>query len=136
MAKKVLLDVQLTIAGSDLTNYTAKLELNDTFEDKETTTYGSGGAKERLGGLEDGEVAITFKNDYTAAALDSIMWALRRQVVAYSARSGVAAVGPNNPQYSGSLLVNSWTPISGAVGDVAEVTVKFPTSGPMVRAIA
>lgn len=134
MAKKVLLDVVLHINGQDLTEYASKVELEDEFEDKETTTYGSGGAKEVLGGLESGTVGITFKNDYASGALDEIMWALRRQVVSWTARSGSEAVSADNPQYGGELLVNSWSPIKGNVGDVAEVDVSFPLSGPMARA--
>lgn len=133
MPKKVLLDAQLDINGTDLTQWTAKVELSDEFEDKDTTTFASGGAKEVQGGLESGEIGITFKNDYAAAALDATMWALRRSVVTWKARADLDAVSTANPQYSGSLLVNKWTPINGAVGDVAEVDVSFPLSGPMTR---
>lgn len=133
MAKKVLLDAQLAISGNDVTQWTAKVELSDKFEDKDTTTFSSGKAKERLGGLEDSDVGVTFKNDYAAAALDSIMWALRRTVVTYTCRADAAAVTTSNPQYGGSILINEWTPISGSVGDVAEVDVTFPGSGPMTR---
>lgn len=133
MPKKVLLDAQLNISGNDVTQWTAKVELDDKFEEKDTTTFASGKAKELLGGLESGEVGITFKNDFAAAALDSIMWALRRTVVTWTARADAAAVTTSNPQYSGSVLINEWTPISGSVGDVAEVDVTFPLSGPMAR---
>ena len=133
MPKKVLLDAQLAINASDVTQWTAKIELNDEFEDKETTTFASGKAKEYLGGLESGEVGITFKNDFAAAALDSIMWALRRSVVTFACRADAGAVTTSNPQYGGSILINKWTPMSGSVGDVAEVDVTFPLSGPMTR---
>lgn len=133
MTKIVLLDAQLSIANNSLTNYTAKLELSDEFEDKDVTTYGSGGAMEVLGGLEKFELAITFKQSYTAAELDAIMWALRRSVVTFSARAAVAAVGTSNPQYQGSILINKWVPIAGSVGDVAEVDVTFPGSGVLAR---
>lgn len=134
MAKKVLLDATVAINGTDVTNYVSKIELDDEFEDKETTTFGSGGAKEYQAGLESGEIGLTFKNDYTAASLDSIMWALRRSVVTWTARADADPVSASNPQYGGSLLVNKWVPISGNVGDVAEVDVSFPMSGPMSRA--
>jgi len=133
MPKKVLLDAQLNIGGTDVTQWTAKVELEDEFEDKETTNFASGKAKEFLGGLESGSVGITFKNDYAAAALDSVMWALRRTVVTWTARADAGAVTTSNPQYGGSVLINKWTPISGNVGDVAEVDVSFPLSGPMTR---
>lgn len=134
MTKKVLLDAVLVIDGDDLTEWCAKIELEDEFEDKDATTYGSNGAKEVLGGLESGKVGITFKNSYTAGELDEIMWAKRRSVVTWSARAASSAVNSSNPQYSGELLVNSWSPIKGNVGDVAEVDVSFPLSGPMARA--
>lgn len=133
MPKKVLLDAQLAINGSDVTQWCAKVELEDNFEEKETTTFASGRAKEYLGGLESGEVGITFKNDYAAAALDSIMWAIRRTVVTFAARADAGAVSTSNPQYGGSILINKWVPINGSVGDVAEVDCSFPLSGPMSR---
>lgn len=133
MTKKVLLDAQLGIANNDLTDHTSKIELNDEFEDKETTTFGSGGAKERLGGLEESEISITFKQDYDDNSLDEIMWGLRRQVVTFACRADEDAVSASNPEYYGSLLVKKWVPLNGAVGDVAEADVTFPLSGPLQR---
>jgi hypothetical protein len=134
VTKIVLLDAQLSIANNNLTAYCSKIELSDEFEDKDTTTFASGGAQEVLGGLEKFEIGLTFKQSYTTAELDSIMWALRRSVVTFSARADDAAVGVSNPQYAGSILINKWVPISGSVGDVAEVDVTFPGSGPLARA--
>lgn len=134
MTKIVLLDAQLSIANNDLTDHTAKIELSDEFEAKETTTFGSGGAEENLGGLEKFEAAITFKQDYDDNGLDEIMWALRRQVVTFAARAKETAVSASNPQYSGSIVITKWVPIAGSVGDVGEVDVTYPGSGPLARA--
>ena len=134
MTKIVLLDAQLSIAGNDLTDWCSKIELSDEFEDKETTTFRSGGATEVLGGLEKFEAAITFKQDYDDNALDEVMWALRRQVVTFAARAKEVAVTASNPQYGGSILINKWVPIAGSVGDVGEVDVTYPGSGPLARA--
>lgn len=130
----VLLDAQLSIANNDLTQWCSKIEIPDEFEAKKVTTFASGGAEENRAGLESFEISITFKQDYTAAALDDIMWALRRSVVTFAARAQEDAVSSNNPQYQGSILINKWTPIAGAVGDVAEVEVSFPGSGTLSRA--
>lgn len=128
MTKIVLLDAQLSIANNDLTAFCSKLELSDEFEAKKVTNFASGGAEENLGGLEKFEASITFLQDYDAAQLDSIMWALRRQVVTFAARAKVSAVTTSNPQYAGKILINKWVPIAGNVGDVAEVDVTFPGS--------
>lgn len=135
MTKIVLLDAQLSIANNDLTNWTSKIELSDEFEAKQTTNFGSGGAEEVLGGLEKFEAAITFKQDYDDNQLDEIMWALRRTVVTFAARPKVAIVGASNPKYSGSILITKWVPLSGEVGDVAEVDVTYPGSGPLARGV-
>jgi hypothetical protein len=134
MAKKVLLDAVLSIGGNDLTQWCAKVEVVDEYEEKDVTTYASGGAKEVLGGLESGNVGISFKNSHTAGELDEIMWALRRTVPAFTVRADAAAVSTSNPQYSGNILINQWSPIAGSVGDVNEFDVTFPLSGTLVRA--
>ncbi len=136
MTKIVLLDAQLSIADNDLTDWCSKIELSDEFEAKQTTTFGSGGAEENLGGLEKFEAAITFKQDYDDNALDETMWALRRQVVTFASRAKESAVSASNPQYQGSILINKWVPIAGSVGDVGEVDVTFPGSGPLARVTA
>lgn len=130
----VLLDATLSIANNDLSSWCKKIELSDEFEAKKTTNFRSGGAEENKGGLESFEAAITFNQDYDAAALDSIMWALRRSVVTFSARAQQSAVTTSNPQYSGSMLITKWTPIAGNVGDLGEVDVTYPGSGVLVRA--
>lgn len=133
MTKIVLLDAQLSIANNSLTAYCSKIELSDEFEAKGVTTFASGGAEEVLGGLEKFELGVTFLQSYTVAELDAIMWALRRSVVTFSGRADDAAVSTSNPQYQGSILINKWVPIAGSVGDVAEVDVTFPGSGPLAR---
>jgi hypothetical protein len=135
MAKMVLLEPYVEINAVDRSSSVSKIEFDDQFEEKETTTFGSSSAKEVLGGLESGSVAITFKNDYAAGALDSAMWALRRSLVTIKARPVAASiVSSANPQYSCSILINNWKPIAGTVGDVAEVDVTYPMSGVLARA--
>jgi len=134
MGKKVLLDAILSINSNDVTEWCAKVELTDEFEEKDVTTFDSGGARKVLGGLESGSIGITFRNSHTAGELDEVMWALRRQVVPFTVRADAAVVSTSNPQYSGNLLVNQWSPIMGSVGDVNEFDVTFPLSGPLVRA--
>lgn len=133
MTKIVLLDAQLSINNTDVTSWVSKMELSDEFEAKKTTTFGSGGAEENLGGLESFDVAITFKQDYAASAIDAVMWALRRSVVTFAARADADAISTTNPKYSGSILINKWVPIAGNVGDVGEVDVTYPGSGPLAR---
>ncbi len=136
MAKSVLTSVYLAINGVDLSAYCSKAEFKRSVEDKGTTTFASGGAKERIGGLKDASLDCEFFNDFAAAALDAIMDPLVGTVVSFEIRPTSAAVGTSNPKRTGSILIDSWDAISGGVGDTAEVKCSFPVSGATVRATA
>ncbi len=130
MAKLVLKRCHVDINSVERTSNVSKVEVDDTFEDKDTTTYGDDGKKTRLAGLEDGSCPITFKNDFAAGELDSAMWALRGTLTTINVwPDDSAVVSSANPRYSASILINAWKPIAGSVGDVAEVDVTFPVSG-------
>ncbi|MGW4476807.1 hypothetical protein ACWENQ_44750 [Nonomuraea sp. NPDC004354] len=138
MAKMVLLASFLSIGGNDLSDRCSKIELTAEVEDKDVTTFASLGWKEVLGGLASGSLGAQFKQDYAATEVDSVMWPLflTRTPQAFEVRADNAPVGVNNPKYTGNVLIKEWKPITGSVGDVAEVEVSFPTSGAVTRATA
>jgi len=132
----VLTQSMLLLNASDLSVYTSKLEVVVEVDDKDVTTFGSLGWKVFLGGLKFGHLAITWKNDVTAGDLDSILFPLFGTVVAFEARAANTARSTSNPAYLGNALVKTLMPISGAVGDVNEQSVTYPTSGATTRATA
>lgn len=135
MPKMVLLAEFVSLNSNDLKSYTTKAELSVEVDEKDVTTYGSLGWKEVLGGIKSGGLGLEFKQDVAAAALDSIMWPLLGTVVPFEVRADQAAVGASNPKYTGSVLIKSWNPITGSVGDDATVSVSYSTSGAVTRAI-
>ncbi len=136
MAKMVLLAAFVSLGGNDLSSYTRKAELTTEVEDKDVTTYASLGWKEVLGGLKSGELSLEFLQDAAATKIDSIMWPLLGTVVPFVVRLDNSAKSANNPEWTGSVLVNGWNPIEGGVGDEASVSVGYPTSGAVARATA
>ncbi len=137
MAKMVLKAAYLALNGVDRSSWTSSAELSVEVDEGDVTTYASQGWKEVLGGLASGELSIKFKQDIADNALDETMWTLfQTGVVSFEVRLSNAAVGASNPAYTGSVLVKEWKPISGDVGDVAEVDVTYPTSGVVTRATA
>ncbi|AIJ26361.1 phage tail tube protein [Amycolatopsis methanolica] len=136
MAKMVLLAAFLSLNANDLSNNASKIELTAEVADEDVTTFGSGGWKEVLGGLKEGSLSVTLKQDVAAAGLDSIMWPLFGTLVPFEVRLSNAARGASNPGYTGTVLIKSWKPIAGDVGNVAEVDVEFPTSGAVSRVVS
>jgi hypothetical protein len=133
MAKMALLASYCSINAVDVSAYTSKIELTTEVEEKDVTTFASLGWKEVIGGLKSGSLALTFKQDVAASAIDSQMWALFGTVTTFEVRLSNTVVGTSNPKYTGSVLVRQWSPINGSVGDVAEVSVTFPSSGVITR---
>jgi hypothetical protein len=131
----VLTDAYISIAGNVVSDHGNKVSLNVQFEELDSTTFGQT-AKARRGGLQDGSVSISFLNDFVAANLDSIFWAMLGTVVAYEIRPTSAARGTGNPAYLGNLFIKEWKPIGGDVGKLVQVDCSFPTSGLNTRATA
>ena len=134
MAKMVLQAAYLALNGVDRSAWTSKVEVQVEVEEKDVTVFTSAGWKEVLGGLKSGSLAITFKNDVAASQLDELMWALLGTVTTFEVRAANTAVSTSNPKYTGSVLINAWTPVSGSPGDVNEASYTFPTSAAVVRA--
>lgn len=129
----VLKAAYLELDSVDRSQWTAKVELTAEVEEKDVTTFAAAGWKVVLGGIASGQLAVTFKNDLASGSLDELMWALFGNVVSFAVRASTASVGANNPEYSGSVLLKSWTPIAGAPGDVNEASYTWPTSGAITR---
>lgn len=134
MAKQVLLQSFVLVNAVDLSAYCSKIELTVEVEEKDVTTFGSAGWHENLGGIKSGSLALTFKQDVAAAAIDSILWPLLGTVQTFEVRLNNGARATSNPAYTGSCLVRQHNPISGSVGDVAEMSVTWPTTGAITRA--
>lgn len=132
----VLKTTHLTLNSVDISDWCSKIELTAEVDEKDVTTFGSSGWMEVLGGIAKGQLAVTFKNDYTDNELDEDLWALFGTVVTFATRPTSSAVGTGNPSYSGSVLIKELKPVAGAVGDVAEMDVTWPTSGAISRATA
>jgi hypothetical protein len=132
MAIYVFLDGYLNLNSNTLSTSAKKITLNATVVDQKTTAFGATW-ESRLGGLKDGKLSVTFNQDVSAAALDSIMWPLLGTVFTFEVRATSGARSTSNPGYTGSILLTEWTPIDGSVGDLAEVTISVPTSGAVLR---
>lgn len=84
-------------------------------------------------GLKSGTLAVTFNDDVSASAIDSVLWGLFGTVVTFEVRLDAGSVGADNPKYTGSVLIAQHA-IGGQVGDLAAKTLTFPLSGAVTRA--
>lgn len=135
MARLVLTDVYVSIGGVDLSDHIASVEISTEFEDIETTAFGDAG-RTRVAGLEDSSLSLDFHQDFAAASVDATIAPLVGSTAAFEVFPAGTTIGATNPKYSGTVLVTEWTPLSGAVGELATASVTWPVSGVVTRATA
>ncbi len=137
MAKFIATGTKVTLNGSDLSSSCARAELVINAAEVTTTDFGSAGWTEVIGGLKSGQVSLDFHSDFGTGAVSRIFQPLVGTIgtVAIIAANGTAA-SQSTPAYTATVLINSFTPVSGAVGDLSTFSVTFPTTGEVTYATA
>jgi len=134
MAVQALLNSFCSINGTDISTDCKGITLSIDVAELDTTTMGST-YQGVIGGVKSGSLAIEVVDDIAAAAIDSVLFPLIGTVVAFVVRVDSAAVGASNPEFTGSVLIQSYQ-IGGSHGDLAMKSLTFPTSGTIGRAVA
>ena len=146
MARLVLTDASIELGGTDISEYVASITLNTPEDVVETTAFGPVGARTRVSGLKDHSVSLEFHNDFASGALESVVQTIGiGNLTNLVVKPTSAATSTTNPAYladnsgsgatkAGQVLISEWTPLNGAVGDLATVSVTWPISAQIVRA--
>lgn len=137
MAVYVATDHKITVNGTAFSNVLQSVSLDLSADEIETTAFGSG-FRTRIAGLKSGSVTLNFFQDFGAASVDAIISPLFTAgsfatVVITPTSSAVSAT---NPSWTAVCLVSQYQPFSASVGDIATLSVTWPTSGTVTRATA
>jgi hypothetical protein len=130
MAKLVLTDANITLAGTDISADVAAVTLSSSAAEVETTAFGQG-AVTRTGGLKDNSVTLSIHNEYSS--IEGLIYPLIGSTANITIKPNGTAVGTANPSYSATVLVTEWTPVNGAVGELASADVTWPISGTITK---
>ena len=133
MAEFVLIDPFISIAGNNVSDHFTSVALPVEAETQEATAFGDDW-RTRLGGLKDWSASLDFNQDFANNQLDSLMWPLIGTSVAVVIRPDSAALGPNNPQFSGNAILMSYPPLGNSVGELATGSITLEGNGPLGRA--
>ena len=128
MARLVLTNATVTINSVNLSDHVASVTLTTNDDVVETTAFGST-ARTRIGGLGDNSVAVEFQQDYATSSVEATIYPLLGTTT-----SMVVSAGPSTPTYTFTVLVSEWTPLNGAVGELATASVTWPISGEITKA--
>jgi hypothetical protein len=140
MARLVLTNVEVIIGGVDLSNHVASVTLGSTYDVLDTTAFAGGNvpaaARERIAGLVDNSLTLEFHQDFDTASVEQTIYPLLGTLTNVEVQPVVSVTqGPTNPKYTFQALVSDWTPLNGAVGELATASVTWPISGPITKTI-
>ena len=130
MAKLVLTDANITLGGTDISSDVAAVTLTSSAAEVETTAFGQG-AVTRTGGLKDNSVTLSIHNEYSS--IEGLVYPLIGSTATIVIKPNGTAVGTANPSYTATVLVTEWTPVNGAVGELATASVSWPISGTITK---
>lgn len=117
--------VGLKINSIDLSDHVTSVTLTRKFSELEVTAMGDSSQK-YVKGLENSQLTVSFLNDDAASSVMATLQAAWGTTVAFSMlQTKGTAVGPTNPLYTGSILVNNTTDINGATGDISKQDITF-----------
>jgi len=130
MAKFVATDYKVTINGTDFSSSINSVDLSIESAEVETTAFGSTFTT-RVGGLKSASITLDFMQDF--AAVDNVLFPLLNTLATVVLVPTSGTVSATNPSYTALCLVNSYQPFASAVGDLATLSVTWPTSGTVTR---
>jgi hypothetical protein len=145
MARLVLTNVEVIIGGVDLSNHVASVTLGSTYDVLETTAFAGGNvpqaAKDRIAGLVDNSVTLEFHQDFADPGVgntpvEQTIYPLLGTLTSVEVQPVTSVTqGPTNPKYTFQALVSEWTPLNGAVGELATASVTWPISGVITKTV-
>jgi len=132
MARIVLTNAYVLFGSTDLSDHISSVSLSSTFDIVETTAFGQT-SKTRVAGLADNSVTLEFHQDYATSSVEQTIYPTLGTAVTIAVKPANATTTAINPQYSFSAVVSEWTPLNGAVGELATASVSWPISGGITK---
>jgi hypothetical protein len=132
MARIVLTNAYVLFGSTDLSDHISSVSLSSTFDIVETTAFGQT-SKTRVAGLADNSVTLEFHQDYATSSVEQTIYPTLGTAVTIAVKPVNGTTTAVNPQYSFSAVVSEWTPLNGAVGELATASVSWPISGAITK---
>lgn len=111
----------------DMSSVVQSISLNINYEQLDVTASGDSSRK-YLKGLAAHQISGTLFLNQDAIAAGStraVLDSLKGTAAAFELAPNGSTASATNPKYSGSCFVNGYTPVNGAIGDVASIDFTF-----------
>lgn len=126
-------------SSTDISALVTQVELSLEAEELEFTNFASAGWRQKISGLQMGSVSLTLNQDFDASVTDAIFGL--GGTLGFGSTSSLfmdikptaSARSATNPAYVLRFLNLSYQPIANSVGELATVSLTFPTTGRVAR---
>lgn len=138
MAKYVVKTPQIVVNGVDLSDHLEDVTLTYEADEIESTSSGTTvNDKSFVAGLRSWSIDATLQQDYDANKVDATLFSLvGADPFTIKVRPSSAAKSATNPSFEGNCILTSYPPMTGKVGELAKVSVKFRGTGALTRSTA
>lgn len=135
MATFVLYDAYVSVAGVDLSDHVKSVTIDAGQNMVDDTAMGDAFTS-NAAGLATWSVSVEFLQDYASSKVDATLEPLLGigNTAALVVRPTSSSVSSTNPSYSGTGILDSYSPIGGSVGDQAMTSASFQSASALTRA--
>lgn len=134
MATLVLTDASVTINSVDLSDHVKSVTINYSADMVEDTNMGDDTHLMKGGGLKNWSMDVEFAQDYAASSVDATLFPLVGSTFTVDVLPTSSSVSATNPKYTGTGILESYTPIAGSVGELSTAPITINAAGSLSRA--
>jgi len=139
MAKFIGRNVRVKVGSTELTDHIASVEVTETVDEIEVTALGSA-ARQRISGLKDASVTISFHQDYDASSVNATLAGVFGGTSTVTVLAGTAltqgTAAANSPLYTIPVLCSQQSLISAQTGDLSTFDITWPATGEITKSTA
>lgn len=130
MSQLILTNASVILDSNDISDHVTSCTINYKKELIEDTAMGDS-SRSRIGGLEDWSIDLEINNDYADNDIDEILYGLVSGGVGYSVaiKPVATTISTSNPAWTGTGISESYSPISGKVGDLSKTSFTIMSCG-------
>lgn len=134
MPEVILKDAFVSVNGVDLSAQVQQVALTYEANQEDASAMGDNTIR-NVPALKNWSMDVTFKQDYAASGVDDTLFPLiGAAAFTVILRPDSGAVGASNPNFTGTAVLSSYSPLSGAHGALLQAPVSFvPGGGDLVR---
>ena len=135
MATFVLTNAFISVGGTDLSDHVRTITVDYSAELPDDTVMSDDTRSVAAGGLFNWTVTVEWLQDFAATKVDVTLFPLVGTAPALIIRPDSGAKSATNPEYTGSGVLGTYSPITGSVGDMATAPSVFTAAGTLARGV-